>query len=262
MKWYEPLKAEKADRRGEYVSLGEAFEAPLLAWRRRGLWVDEMESTVLQPQGSEFFQQPEMSLETKSSSKPLDKSSDCLNQDFSHRSLRAAERVGPLRAGTSDPLWDNKWIFFSSYLFILDGGDVLVFFFFFEIYLFCFLAVVGVRCWTWAFFSFRDRGLRFVTVGRLLTSVVSLLQSMGSQGAWAQQVGSSWTRDPTGVPSTSRQILNCWNTKEPNLLIFNWRRIIMVGWFLQIFLFLITLWELPWRSSGWDFAFPCWERQG
>ena len=131
MKWYEPLKAEKADRRGEHISLGEAFEAPLLAWRWRGLWVDEMESTVLQPQGSEFFQQPEMSLETKSSSKPLDKSSGCLNQDFSHRSLWAEERVGPLCAGTSDPLWDNKWILFSSYLFILDGGDVWGFFFFF-----------------------------------------------------------------------------------------------------------------------------------
>ena len=131
MKWYEPLKAEKADRRGEHISLGEAFEAPLLAWRWRGLWVDEMESTVLQPQGSEFFQQPEMSLETKSSSKPLDKSSGCLNQDFSHRSLWAEERVGPLCAGTSDPLWDNKWILFSYFFFFLYGGDGWGFFFFF-----------------------------------------------------------------------------------------------------------------------------------
>ena len=68
-----------------------------------------------------------------------------------------------------------------------------------------------------------------------------LLQSPGSQGAWAQelwcpwQVGSSWTRDLTGVPCTARQILNHGNTRKPNFLIFSWRRIIILGWFLQIF---------------------------
>jgi len=67
------------------------------------------------------------------------------------------------------------------------------------------------------------------------------LQSPGSQGAWAQelwcprQVGSSWTRDLTGVPCTARQILNHGNTRKPNFLIFNWRRIITLGWFLQLF---------------------------
>ena len=73
MKWYEPLKAEKAVRRGKQIGLGEAFDVPSLAWRWRGLGVKEVETTVLQPQGTELLQRPEMSLETKSSSEPLDK---------------------------------------------------------------------------------------------------------------------------------------------------------------------------------------------
>ena len=131
-------------------------------------------------------------------------------------------------------------------LFIYFGcGRCLGFFFFF----FRFIYFI---CWLWWVFV--------AVLGLSLVSLVSesgvyalsqwagfslcwfpSLQSPGSQGAWAQelwcprQVGSSWTRDLTGVPCTARQILNHGNTRKPNFLIFNWRRIIILGWFLQLF---------------------------
>ena len=42
-----------------------------------------------------------------------------------------------------------------------------------------FLAVLGLRCCTWAFSSFRERGLLFVVVHGLLIVVASLVAEHG-----------------------------------------------------------------------------------
>ena len=49
--------------------------------------------------------------------------------------------------------------------------------FFFLIYLF--LAALGLRCCKWAFSSFGERGLLFVTVRRPLIAVASLVAEHG-----------------------------------------------------------------------------------
>ena len=61
------------------------------------------------------------------------------------------------------------------------------------IYLFLFLAVLGLRCCTQAFSSCGERGLLFVAVSGLSLSWLLLLQSTGSRragfsscGMWAQ----------------------------------------------------------------------------
>ena len=46
-------------------------------------------------------------------------------------------------------------------------------FIYFFIYLF--MAVLGLRCFTWAFSSCGERGLLFIVVCRLLTAVASLV---------------------------------------------------------------------------------------
>ena len=51
--------------------------------------------------------------------------------------------------------------------------------FFFLIYLFSFLAVLGLRCCTWAFSSCGEWGLLFIAVHRLLTVVASLVAEHG-----------------------------------------------------------------------------------
>ena len=47
------------------------------------------------------------------------------------------------------------------------------------IYLFLFLAALGLRCCTWAFSSCGERGLLFVAVHRLLIAVASLVAELG-----------------------------------------------------------------------------------
>ena len=70
-------------------------------------------------------------------------------------------------------------------------SEVFVLFFFFLIYLF--LAALGLRCCAWAFSSFGERGLLFVTVRGLLLRWLLVLQITGSRragfsscGTWAQ----------------------------------------------------------------------------
>ena len=202
-----------------------------------------METTVLQPQGTELFEQPEMSLETKSSSEPLDKSSGCLNQDFSHRSLWAEETGShsmlallthcEIINGYSFPLVYLLWMREMCEVFFWD-----LFIYFISWLWWVFVAVLGPSLVSLV----SESGVYALSqwAGFSLCLFPSL-QSPGSQGAWAQelwcprQVGSSWTRDLTGVPCTARQILNHGNTRKPNFLIFNWRRIITLGWFLQLF---------------------------
>ena len=55
------------------------------------------------------------------------------------------------------------------------------FFFNIKIYLFIylFLAVLGLRCCPWAFSSCGERGLLFIAVHRLLIAVVSLVAEHG-----------------------------------------------------------------------------------
>ena len=50
---------------------------------------------------------------------------------------------------------------------------------FFFFYLFLFLAALGLRCCTWAFSSYGERGLLFVVVHRLLIAVASLVTEHG-----------------------------------------------------------------------------------
>ena len=45
--------------------------------------------------------------------------------------------------------------------------------------LYLFLAALGLRCCTWAFFSYVERGLLFLVVRRLLTAVASLVAEHG-----------------------------------------------------------------------------------
>ena len=47
------------------------------------------------------------------------------------------------------------------------------------IYLFLFLAALGLRCCTWAFSSYDEQGLLFVVVLGLLISVASLVTEHG-----------------------------------------------------------------------------------
>ena len=107
------------------------------------------------------------------------------------------------------------------------------------------MAVLGLRCWAWAFSGYSEQRLLFAPVCRLLLIAVASfvadyrLQTQGLQELWfvssvvvapgsrvqAQQlwhtglvalphVGSSWTRDQTRVPYISIQILNQWTTRE------------------------------------------------
>ena len=105
------------------------------------------------------------------------------------------------------------------------------------LFIYLFLAALGLRCCTWAFFNCGKQGLLLVAGHRLLIAVVSLVAEHGLQArrlqqlwhagsrAQAQQlwrtglvapqhVGSSRTRAQTGVPYIGRQILNHCTTRE------------------------------------------------
>ena len=93
--------------------------------------------------------------------------------------------------------------------------------FFFED-LFYFLAVLSLRCCTRVFSSCGEWGYSLIVVRGLLIEVASLAVGHGLQvhglsnsGLVAPlHVGSSWTRDRTGVPCIARQVLNHWITRE------------------------------------------------
>ena len=123
---------------------------------------------------------------------------------------------------------------------------------------FLFLAVLGLRCCTWAFSSCSEQGLFFIVVCGLLSTVTFLvaqhgLQAHGLQQLWlagaraqAQQlwrtglvalqlVGSSQTRNRTHVPCIGRQILKHCTTREVPDLFF----------FFNDFLKLKYIWDFP-----------------
>ena len=58
------------------------------------------------------------------------------------------------------------------------------FFFSLKIYVFYFLAALGLHCYTWAFSSCSQWGLLFVAVHQLLIAVASLDVEHGLQGVW------------------------------------------------------------------------------
>ena len=105
------------------------------------------------------------------------------------------------------------------------------------LFIYLFLAVLGLGCCAWAFSSCGEQGLLFIVVCGLLTAVASLVvehrpQACGLQQLWlagsrsqAQQlwctglvaprhVGSSQTRARTHVPCIGRQILNHCTTRQ------------------------------------------------
>ena len=125
--------------------------------------------------------------------------------------------------------------------------NVSCFFFFINLFIFIylFLAVLGLRCCMRAFSSCSERRLLFVAVRGLLIAVASLaaehrLQVCRLQQLWlmssrvqAQQlghtdlvaprhVGSSQTRARTRVPCIGRQILNHCATREAPTSPFSW----------------------------------------
>ena len=66
---------------------------------------------------------------------------------------------------------------------------------FINLFIYLSLAVLGLRCCTWAFSSCGERGLLFVAVRGLLIAVASLVRSTGSRrvgfsscGTWAQEL--------------------------------------------------------------------------
>ena len=99
-------------------------------------------------------------------------------------------------------------------------------------FMFLVLAVLGLCCCVRAFSSCSRWGLLSTVVLGLPLPGVSHCRPQDS-AAWAQQfwhmgfvaprhMGSSWTRDRTGVPCIARQILYLWTTREaPNLCKFN-----------------------------------------
>ena len=104
---------------------------------------------------------------------------------------------------------------------------MLIYLFFLKIYLFIylFLAVLGLRFCARAFSSCGEWGPLFIAVRGPLTVVASLvaehrlqmrrLSSCGSRGPVAPwHVGSSQTRTRTCVPCIGRQILNHCATRE------------------------------------------------
>ena len=99
------------------------------------------------------------------------------------------------------------------------------------LFIYLFLAALGLCCCTWAFSTCSEQGLLFIAVRGLLIAVASLvaehgLQAHGLQQLWLsgsraqdqqlqctglvalRHVGSSQTRARTCVPCIGRQILN------------------------------------------------------
>jgi len=95
------------------------------------------------------------------------------------------------------------------------------------------VAVLGLHCCSWTFSRCREHGLhsscRAQTShsGAFSCCGTQALEHMGfsscctwTQWLWLmgfvvpQHVGSSWTRDRTGVPCIARWILNHWTTRE------------------------------------------------
>ena len=134
------------------------------------------------------------------------------------------------------------WVFPIN---ISNRTDIVTLFLkFVYLFIYLLLAVLGLHCCAWAFFSCSEQGLLFGAVRGLLIAVASLvvehrLQARSLQQLWhvgsraqAQQlwctglvalrhVGSSQTRDRTCVPCIGRQILNpCATTEVPTLFFF------------------------------------------
>ena len=157
--------------------------------------------------------------DTLQHSSTLEKSNLFLLQDFCPES------------SISKP-WNSQLLFLITQDSIRPSGFLFLF-----VCLFVCLAVLGLRCFAWAFSSCGKRGLFFAVVRWLLTAVASLvaehrlqvrrLQQLWLAGSRAQaqqlwctglaaprHMGSSRTRDQTRVPCIGRQILNHCTTRE------------------------------------------------
>ena len=143
--------------------------------------------------------------------------------------------------------------------------DCLGFFFSLLILSSLFLAVLGLQCCMWAFFSHGEQGLLFIAVHRLLIAVASLLWSPGcrhmklsggsarAQWWWysgfvaLQHVESSWIRDWTRVPCIARWILNRCSTRQ----VLTW--VLYIYWVINPSSDMICKYFLP----SYRLPFPC-----
>ena len=102
------------------------------------------------------------------------------------------------------------------------------------------MAALGLHCCSWTFSRCREHGLHCSCraqashCGGFSCCGTQALEHMGfsscctqTQWLWLmglvvpQHVGSSWTRDQTGVPCIARETLNHWTTREfPSLMYF------------------------------------------
>ena len=100
---------------------------------------------------------------------------------------------------------------------------------FIYLFIYLFLAALGLRCWLPAFSHFAERGLvsgygawashwgGFSCCGAQALGHSGF--SSGGARAYLQHVGSSWTRYQTRVPCTDRQIPNhCTPREAPSFL--------------------------------------------
>ena len=81
------------------------------------------------------------------------------------------------------------------------------------LFIYGFLAALGLRCCTWAFSSCGEWGYSLVEVVLLFQSTGCRLQ--GLVAPW--RVRSSWTRNGTCVPYIGRQIHNHWTTGKSQI---------------------------------------------
>ena len=84
-----------------------------------------------------------------------------------------------------------------------------------KVFIYGFLAALGLCCCMWAFSGCGEWGYSLVAVVLLFQSTGSRLQ--GLVAPW--HVRSSWTRNGTCVPYIGRQILNHWRKVLDLLLI-------------------------------------------
>ena len=80
--------------------------------------------------------------------------------------------------------YSNTFIMCHLFIYLF----IYVFIFNKFIYLYLVLAVLGLRCCTWAFSSCSERGLLFVVAHGFLIAVASLVAEHGLQARWLQQL--------------------------------------------------------------------------
>ena len=122
-------------------------------------------------------------------------------------------------------------------------GRKCLFFFFLNLFIYLFMAVLGLRFCARAFSSCGNWGPLFIALRGPLTIAASLvaehrLQMLRLSNLWLTglvtpwHVGSSQTRARTHVPCISRQILNHWATREApeNVFFLKWISFTRLAW--------------------------------